>query len=365
MAIPQDTVWEIDEHTKAKHEILRTYLNAWFPILTSAHPPVLYVDGFCGPGRYLGGEEGSPLIALRAAMGQRRPLPGNPVFVFTDERPDRIENLRGELQRLNPPSTFSIHAGVGRFADVFTPTLESLEREGKFLVPSFVFIDPFGFSGIPFTMIRRILRNPSCEVFITFMVNAVQRFVEHPVAAVRQEIEGLVGTNEVQQILVLTGNRVEALRGLYQRQLRTAATFVRSFEIRDAPEHILYYLFFASNNALGHEKMKDAMWGVAPEGDFRFVDNTDSDQLVLLRQDPTARLAADLAARFAGQTLQAAEILRFVMDETGFVHKHTRAALNTLEGTGRLAVAPTKVDGKKRRKASFPPEAVVAFPMTS
>ena len=35
-----DTVWQIEEHTKAKHEILRRYLSAWFPILASKIPKI-------------------------------------------------------------------------------------------------------------------------------------------------------------------------------------------------------------------------------------------------------------------------------------------------------------------------------------
>jgi three-Cys-motif partner protein len=65
MAKPTETLWEIEPHTKAKHEILRRYLGAWFPILGSKIPKIVYIDGFCGPGRYKGGEEGSPIIAIR------------------------------------------------------------------------------------------------------------------------------------------------------------------------------------------------------------------------------------------------------------------------------------------------------------
>ncbi|GAI63170.1 unnamed protein product, partial [marine sediment metagenome] len=39
--------WPLEPHTKAKHEILKRYLYAWFPILASSHRRILYVDGFC------------------------------------------------------------------------------------------------------------------------------------------------------------------------------------------------------------------------------------------------------------------------------------------------------------------------------
>src|SRR5690554_564418 len=33
--MPDEPIWPIEEHTKAKHELLRRYLGAWFPILAS------------------------------------------------------------------------------------------------------------------------------------------------------------------------------------------------------------------------------------------------------------------------------------------------------------------------------------------
>jgi hypothetical protein len=40
MAAPQTTLWQIDRHTQAKHEILRRYLEAWFPILSHSSQKV-------------------------------------------------------------------------------------------------------------------------------------------------------------------------------------------------------------------------------------------------------------------------------------------------------------------------------------
>ena len=65
MPVPKTTVWPLEPHTKAKHEILRRYLGAWFPILTSGgwNRRVIFLDGFAGPGRYSACEPGSPIIA--------------------------------------------------------------------------------------------------------------------------------------------------------------------------------------------------------------------------------------------------------------------------------------------------------------
>ena len=67
MAVPTDTIWPIEPHTSAKHQILRKYLDAWLPILGTYNKRIIYIDGFAGPGEYVGGEPGSPIIALEAA----------------------------------------------------------------------------------------------------------------------------------------------------------------------------------------------------------------------------------------------------------------------------------------------------------
>jgi hypothetical protein len=39
------------------------------------------------------------------------------------------------------------------------------------LPPTFAFIDPFGWTGVPFQLIKEILANKSCEVLFNFMLH--------------------------------------------------------------------------------------------------------------------------------------------------------------------------------------------------
>jgi hypothetical protein len=80
MAVPSKTIWKLDPHTVAKHEILRRYLQRWFPILESSHSKVIYIDGFCGPGRYEDGEQGSPLVVLDLAVNHAKKLSSEIIF---------------------------------------------------------------------------------------------------------------------------------------------------------------------------------------------------------------------------------------------------------------------------------------------
>ena len=67
MAVPRTTLWRRDAHTEGKHLVLENYLKAWFPILGmgNRNGRILFVDGFAGRGEYEGGEEGSPVVAMR------------------------------------------------------------------------------------------------------------------------------------------------------------------------------------------------------------------------------------------------------------------------------------------------------------
>ena len=91
-------IWELAAHTRAKHEILRRYLEAWVPILTlGGFPKVLYVDGYAGPGVYSGGELGSPIIALRAALAHSARIRGQVHFLFVEKNQERAGVLNEQV----------------------------------------------------------------------------------------------------------------------------------------------------------------------------------------------------------------------------------------------------------------------------
>ena len=362
MAVPKDTIWAIEPHTSAKHQILRKYLDAWLPILGTYNKRVVYVDGFAGPGRYTGGEAGSPLVALEAAFTHQAKLPGELVFLFIEERADRADHLASEIAKLQLSPSFKIHVECGTFADKLGRTLDELDSGGGKIAPTFALIDPFGFSGIPYTLIQRLLSKNKCEVLVTFMVDSINRWLTHPDPDIKAHIVETFGTEEAIKIAEGAGDRAAALKNLYHRQLNKAAKFVRYFEMRDRDGRLVYYLFFASNNSLGHLKMKEAMWKVDPMGDFSFSDSTNPDQALLFNNPSIAPLVADLAAKFgpAGQ-VPVERVELYVQDQTAYLRKHMGEALLQLEADGKLKVAENKTDGKRRRAKTFPNEALVSF----
>ena len=137
--------------------------------------------------------------------------------------------------------------------------------------------------------------------------------------------------------------------------LTTYAKFVRYFEMRNIDNRPIYYLFFASNNAKGHLKMKDAMWKVSKEGDFKFSDATDPDQIVLFEREDFGEDVFSLIKEKFEKKKYDVDILKiFVQDETAFLDKHVTQAFKFAEANDLIEVEPIKKDGKKRRKGSFP-----------
>jgi three-Cys-motif partner protein len=362
LTTPRDTIWQVEPHTAAKHKILRGYLDAWFPILNAYNRRIVYVDGFSGPGRYLGGEPGSPVIAAEAARTHRANLAGELVFLFIEERPDRADRLKREIAKLNYPAHFKVKVERGVFAEKLGNALDELDKDRTQIAPTFALIDPFGFSGIPYALIKRLLSKNKCEVLITIMVNSINRWLTHPEEDIRANIVETFGTQDALSIAAGSEDRIPALRNLYQKQLEKAAKFVRYFELRDRDNRVVYYLFFATNNALGHLKMKEAMWKVDPLGDFKFSDSTDPNQQVLFSEPSFTPLAGELISQFHGHgRTPVGRIETFVEDKTPYLGKHMRQALSQIESAGRLKVAEMKADGKKRRSGTYPKDATVSF----
>jgi three-Cys-motif partner protein len=351
---PRETIWPLEPHTVAKHAILEDYLKAWFPILAKNRGRIVYYDGFAGPGRYSKGEDGSPVVALKVALNHKLPPTTEVVFAFVERRPDRADHLESELAALPLPKSLCPEVIRSDFAEALSSTLDLLDKKDLTLAPTFAFIDPFGITGLPFSLIKRLLQGKSCEVLITFMSETIRRFD----TVLPGQVDDLIGVPGAAASIAKATDRVAEARKLYEAQLRTAAKFVRFFAMRDQSGQTIYDLFFASNNRLGHLRMKETMWRVDATGTFSFSDGAIPAQQTLFTPTPEKDFADPLWCHFRGKTVDAVDILRYTCDETAYIEKHARGALRLLENAPasarhRITVSGTKCDGSKRHGRTF------------
>ncbi len=123
---------------------------------------MLYIDGFAGPGIYNGGEEGSPIIALKEAILHTAKIKSEVVFIFIEAESDRHQVLKQQVETLSIPSNMKFNCIHGRFDEHLTQVLDYVGEQKKTLAPTFAFVDPFGFSHTPFSLISRLMQNRSC-----------------------------------------------------------------------------------------------------------------------------------------------------------------------------------------------------------
>src|SRR5438874_1707690 len=218
---PKTTIWDLEPHTAAKHEILRRYLQAWVPILSQGKfPHLVIVDGFAGPGRYSQGEEGSPIISIKAVTEQSRPIKAIVDFHFIELDRERAEHLASEVAAITLPAHVKTEIHGGRsFQDAFPEVWQKYTPQpGRNRPPTFVFIDPFGFK-IPLSYVAQVLKAQSCEVLVNFMFEEINRFIAQN--QMPPNFDELFGCNDWRQCIdiKLPTERVKFLHDLYQRQL--------------------------------------------------------------------------------------------------------------------------------------------------
>lgn len=322
---PRTTCWDLEPHTSAKHLILRRYLQAWLPIMTRWNGRVLYIDGFAGPGIYQGGEEGSPIIALKEAINHTAQIRSQVIFLFIEADPARLEVLKQQIGALPVPSNFKVQCLLGKFDEHLTQVLDFVKEQKRDLAPTFAFVDPFGFSHTPFSLIKRLMQNDKCEVLITFMFEAINRFLAHPDQP--GNYDSLFGSPDWRGAIPIEDAqaRKKFIHDLYLRQLQTSAaiTYVRSFEMFDTGNRPEYFLFFGTKSYDGLKKIKEAMWKADESGRFQFSDTTDMNQSLLFQPTPDfSDLKGRIVAKFRGRRVTVDDVERFVVVETPYRETH-------------------------------------------
>ena len=107
--------WVKPIQTQKKHQILKSYLDTWFPILGSWAEPLVVLDGFAGRGRYTqcyGAKfnlDASPLIMLKSLLDHKQFKNGKLgcikefIFLFIERDETNFALLQETLTALQQP----------------------------------------------------------------------------------------------------------------------------------------------------------------------------------------------------------------------------------------------------------------------
>lgn len=241
--------WIYKEHTRVKHAILRKYMDGWVRILGSTYRVICYVDGFAGRGVYDDDSPGSPIIVMELAEQMKHNC-DSCICINIENDKDNYDCLVEEVAkaRIKYP-----HASVENIhADFESAVTDLLNRYNDRLPPTFFFIDPFGFNGVPFHIIQRILSIPRTEILFTFMTRDINRFLSSEKH--QNALSTLFGLDNVVEVLHRDYPGItpdQALLALYRDNLHSRAnvSFTMPYRVNMTEKRdTLYYLLHASNH---------------------------------------------------------------------------------------------------------------------
>ncbi len=360
-----DTVWKASPHTIAKIKLLQAYLKAWLSILgiTRRGEQLLYVDGFSGPGEYTNFPTGSPVAAIQAANSvlathEAKWIAGNVHCAFIDADPARIGHLEQRIVGLSRNPRIQVYLYAEPFVDGLEKVKHAVSSPFTKGHPVFVFIDPFGATGVPFAAVASVLRNPTAEVLINLDADGIDRIFQAGDAAdALKHLTDIFGDESWRAELARGGTQEQRCRRvleLYKLRLRSIAgvKYTFAFEMRSHDASINYYLVFAGRNRLGLEKMKEAMSTVDKTGEYCFSD-AEVGQTRMFQTDEEAEIKAFSDKLFGwckGKTISYNDAWDFALNETGF--QKPKRMLKFLENKRAIAAVKTR-PGTTRRKGEF------------
>ncbi|MGE3140187.1 MAG: three-Cys-motif partner protein TcmP [Dehalococcoidia bacterium] len=359
-------VWPLEDHTAAKHGLLEAYLKAWLPImgqqaldvsrrgLDSGKPRLLLVDGFAGPGVYEDGQAGSPILMLRTLLGHSafgRLDRVKFMFLFIEHDKRRVARLEAEVDALGPlPKNVTVMIEAGHYEDVFGQLITDIQGRGKVIVPTFAFVDPFGYSHSSMSLAGSLLDFPRTEVLIFLPLSAISRFVGRD--GQDAAMDSLFGCSDWRDAIELRGEeRNEFLMDLFRAQLAKAAgvKHVRSFQLRtrDGKD---YRLVFGLAHDRGLEIAKDAMWAVDTLAGTSYVARMDTGEPVLFNEAPPVHLLlAALKQTFGTEPFTIEDAQRRTLDTVFRAAHLKKMTLAPAERSGEL-----EVTGARARRFTYP-----------
>jgi three-Cys-motif partner protein len=352
--------------SRVKARIVAKYLPAWANVMDSHARKMCYIDLFAGPGRYEDGTPSTPLLVLSEAISDHS-LCEKLQVILNDADEANVAALRQAILGIEGVKDLK-HEPQVSCSEVNEEVAKQFHEVR--IVPSLIFIDPFGYKGVTLDLIQSVLKDWGCDCIVFFNYKRVNMGLNRPV--VRKHIDGLFGVqralrlrrqvpgmNPRQREQTLMSEFAEALAAI-------GGQHVLAFRFRDeAGLRTSHHLVFVTKHPLGFDIMKNIMAKESTAHHFGSVpfeyDPTMLNQAAFFRErEVAAGLDEMLLDSFAGLKLGIDKIYREHNVGTPYVRSDYVKVLDALANHGRIETL--RMNGKKRRPGTFPPDVLAVFP---
>jgi three-Cys-motif partner protein len=359
--------------SRVKAAIISKHFDAWsrimLPTAQKYNQKLVYMDLYCGPGRYDDGSKSTPLLVLDKAIANTD-LAKRVVIIFNDEKPDHIAKLQAELQNypgitnlVIPPAILNQTIGPDT-AQYFRPT-----------ALTFTFIDPFGYSSLTRDLIEGVTKNWGCECVFFFNYSRINAAISAKIF--RQSTAAIFGDKragelEAKILSIPTGKVYEREEAIVDaltealEELNDGGSYVRRFRFKKN-NRTSHMLVFVTKDAKGYRVMNEIM---AKEG-FRdargipffthYEDNVPATTDLFYRE--YNELKQMLLRDYAGQTRTMIEIYEEHSLRKNYIPINYKDVLNELEAEKKITCAPPAKDRRMLKgKRTFADQTKVTFP---
>jgi hypothetical protein len=234
------------------------------------------------------------------------------------------------------------------------------------LIPTFFFIDPFGYKGLSSSLIRGVIKDWASECVFFFNYSRINAGVTNPL--VLHHMQALFGEKNLaslQERLKSPHLDREALiiEHLTAALIDAGAKFVLPFRFRNNKgTRTTHHLIFVTKHLRGYEIMKEIMAKESSHDDQgvpSFEYSPAMEGVGKLFETALDELEDDLTERFKGQTISMEDIYHQHNPGTRFIRRNYKVALGNLEQAHRVT------SNRPNRKAgTFADDILVTFPPT-
>lgn len=251
------------EQSRAKHDILKRYLEPFSNKILSKWKSIDFIDGFSGPWRNTDTENlsdtsiGISLRTLSDVAEARGHLPQSPLIrcLFNEKDPKAYARLEHYVERSR--DAFPL-IEIKTFQGEFSQNADAIRRAANNAF-QLLFVDPTGYTGFPPSVLK-LFGNRSSEIIVNFMRSFMERFVSGDHLDKKTALVGLVGEKRAQYLLD-TGACIEDVEEEYLKMLRAdlGYSFAGFSPVHNPDkEQIHFNLAFATNHPMGMETMRTA-----------------------------------------------------------------------------------------------------------
>lgn len=381
---------QLEEHSKIKLKVLVDYVKVWMRKIIlnkyNTNHSCLIVDTFAGVGKYADGSFGSPLLIIREAIdfieqgrsSSKMPI-GSINLIFIESNKENFIELKKNIEDLlkqeldedvfntvNHYGELKIAVSNNTHEDFISGLIANVEN----LIPSFIFVDPFGFK-LPFSLTQSLLEKyDNVELLINFMYEEIGRFIE--VKSAEDSMKILFGVEDLSyittQVKGTTGaKRREIITGLYKKRLLDAgANYSLDFDIQKNNGRFKMCLVYVTKNPNGFDTMKTILNKMSSEEstDFEYSVNKNKGQMQLIFYPKDDTLVEELSqyifSNFKGRTVSSESLRAEIMKHNYIPSSYYIKAMQKLNTDNKIERV-YRVTGQKVRANCFPSDSFIKF----